>query len=132
VNIIEFPHTAAFFLSLERRCLPGLTDLVIQAAAMAQRVEIEEALLCIKLKQKCFVALMRAQVNSETISPSGLPTGSVGFKSDAPSANLTCLRSTTPEDEIIRVGQAAGISSWTESSPIVSAKEHNAFPKGRW
>jgi hypothetical protein len=46
-----------FFLCSLQGCLPALTDLVIDAATLAQRAEIEEELFKLRLKRKCFMAL---------------------------------------------------------------------------
>lgn len=46
-----------FFLASLGRCLPELTDVVIEAAAAVQRTEIEEELLKMRLKRRCFLAL---------------------------------------------------------------------------
>jgi hypothetical protein len=55
-NLIPLP-AGPFFCVRDGRYLPGLTDLIIEAAAMLQRQQIQEQLFKLRLKQKCFVAL---------------------------------------------------------------------------
>lgn len=127
----------AFFLSLEDRCLPELTEAAIDAEAAEQRVKIEEELLKLRLKRRCFVAL--AQLSAQSVvaglkeesaadhpDTSGLHLFSPGgssepLQSGPHPANTNCLsvpqlNKTNPEH------RPAGLS----------AEDHNRFPKGRW
>lgn len=123
-NIIPFTLPAGpFFCARDGRYLPGLTDLVIEAAAMQQRREIEENLFKIRLKQKCFLALataVPASVECRVSSDLNFPEGATGSDHGRELMGQDCRdhAGTRPPDSI--------------SLPKLSAEEHNRFPKGRW
>jgi hypothetical protein len=127
---VKFIPLGPFFCAQEGRYLPGLTDLIVLAAAALQRAEIEEQLLKLRLKQKCFVALAQACPEPTVLSPPskkvsikvfpGAPGIGDGFKSDASSALLNCSRA--PQQA----------RSFETSGPGAPGSVFNAYPKGRW
>jgi hypothetical protein len=68
VKTISLP-AGPFFCADDGRYLPGLTGLIIEAAAMLQRAEIEEQLLKLRLKRGCFRALAMHSPQSLVLSP---------------------------------------------------------------
>lgn len=129
---------AAFFLSSLDRCLPELTEVVIDAATVAQSVEIHESLLKIRLKQKCFVALA-------TLSPRSVVQG-LKSESDLPvDGNDNTLHYLPTSDGMILADESAETYSpalvstertGREAAPAENGAKsldpHNPYPRGRW
>lgn len=129
-NLIPFPLPAGpFFCARDGRYLPSLTDLVIQGAAMVQRREIEEQLLKLRLKQKCFLALAARAPHSvfpvegsdQADLRSSEGRGPLGFYSG------------TPASDVHFVSPAATPPPVVSSSALVKSSDPiNPYKKGRW
>lgn len=159
-NLIPFPGPAAtgtvalpgapFFLSREGRCLPGLTELIVEAATMLQRTQIEEELFKIRLKSRCFAALASAvpgavcQVSGESAAVTDAPLQIFPVEgSDDGRAKMTVpgfLSIPGLADPAVTpplVSLADGPRSATRptidaAAPHLAPGEHDAFPNGRW
>lgn len=160
-NLIPFPGPAAtgtvalpgapFFLSCEGRCLPGLTELIIEAAAMLQRAQIEEELFKIRLRRRGFGALAQAvagavcQVSglqAEAGETPALPVFPVEGSDDGRAKmtvpgflsipGLADPAVTPPLVSLADGPRSATRPTIDAAAPHLAPGEHDAFPNGRW
>ena len=133
MNPISLPRSP-FFCDADGRYLPSLTELVIQAETMRQAAELEESLLKLRLKQRCFIALAslspmsvvqglkleREEPHQSCSSIQIFPGGPVEVlkPGSPPAPPLAPPSPTTSTDGIDRV------ASFFDP--------HNPYPKGRW
>lgn len=135
MKTISLPRSP-FFLSSDGRYLPSLTELIVEAVAMQQRLEIEEELFKLRLKRRCGAAArgdarptdMAAVIDSPRHSIKIFPGGSVdGFhiQPESPSALPLSMPSPT-------TGRVNAITTLQNDRAAKVFDPNNPYPKGRW